>query len=1175
MNATCGCCTGTEVAVPVSEVNAPGLAALTYRTGTYATFLETMLARLTAVPALTTRDPSDPSIALLDAWAVVADVLTFYQERIANEGYLPTALERRSLLELARLIGYRLRPGVAASVKLAFTVSSGFQGSIPAGTRAQSVPGAGESPQYFETSAAFEARDVWNSLAPRLTRPTVITPAPGVPPAMIQNQTATDQDVTPTAVDLIDTIYVDGVTTNLKPGNALLFVFGGSAGEQYLRMVEDVDAQATPNRTELTLAPDPSYTGMLVLYLFLAKAEYGFPGSDVAASITQILTVLLGNLSQGAPIGTAVALLRAALPQVALQRAIADARGFTRVSAFVGQLVRALETLIVKGTASGTLLMAFAVSTRGKLNFAVLPGELAGSPLARLGAIVAPLALPPSVQPANALRLTRSVAQSFAPQSDLAPRLIAALKPAVSGSLYAAWSAVATPTGSVEVFAARVKATLFASGFTGAATVASGKTSFAAPAIASAWGALATATNGLGTIALDTPYDQIAAGTWIAIDRPELDSSGAVQGRTTTYHVVTATRTANLDTTTGYSAKTTLLSLAPPWLSEAAAPQLYTTSTPVLRETVVYAQAEALTLIEEPLDTDVEGAGIDLDDVYAGLEAGRWIIVSGTRTDIPNTSGVAASELAMIAGVEQGAQAPLSATFPLTAPPFAQVFYTTAADANGDRLVVGQLAARSLAAVEQLPLPQVLNQQYSAQIELAPGLYVNAYVPSAAERAGSFPSFEGMLVDPTTHVPYAGGSITSKAGTVVAWRISDEKLHTVLTLATALAYSYDRASLTIYGNVTDATHGQSTGEVLGNGAATRAFATFGLSQSPLTYVSSPTAVGTTSTLTVRVNELQWNEVDDLAAAGPAQRVYVTREDDAGSTSVTFGDGVHGVRPPTGTANVKATYRYGIGAAGNVDAAQISQLATHPLGAQGVLNPLAATGGADADSLEQARANAPLAVMALDRLVSVRDYADFARTYAGIGKAVAARISDGRELLVHVTVAGAGDIPIDPSSDLYANLLQSLQTYGDPYQPVAVDVRSVRLIVMSATVGLSTGYAWEDVAPKVRAALLAVFAFDARALGQAAFQSEAVLAAQSVEGVAFVNVTVFDGVPENITVAQLAALGSTLRARQYVRAQPARIDPAVAPGSPGRIEPAELVFMTPDIPDTLILTEGGS
>src|ERR1035438_8476224 len=74
----------------------------------------------------------DPAIALLDAWAVVADVLTFYQERIANEGYLPTATERRSLLELARLVNYTLRPGVSASVYLAFTVQSGFSGTIPA-----------------------------------------------------------------------------------------------------------------------------------------------------------------------------------------------------------------------------------------------------------------------------------------------------------------------------------------------------------------------------------------------------------------------------------------------------------------------------------------------------------------------------------------------------------------------------------------------------------------------------------------------------------------------------------------------------------------------------------------------------------------------------------------------------------------------------------------------------------------------------------------------------------------------------------------------------------------------------------------------------------------------------------------------------------------------------------
>jgi hypothetical protein len=37
-------------------------------------------------------------------------------------GYLCTATERRSVLELARLLGYKLRPGVAATVYLAYTM---------------------------------------------------------------------------------------------------------------------------------------------------------------------------------------------------------------------------------------------------------------------------------------------------------------------------------------------------------------------------------------------------------------------------------------------------------------------------------------------------------------------------------------------------------------------------------------------------------------------------------------------------------------------------------------------------------------------------------------------------------------------------------------------------------------------------------------------------------------------------------------------------------------------------------------------------------------------------------------------------------------------------------------------------------------------------------------------
>ena len=64
---------------------------------------------------------------------------------------------------------------------------------------------------------------------------------------------------------------------------------------------------------------------------------------------------------------------------------------------------------------------------------------------------------------------------------------------------------------------------------------------------------------------------------------------------------------------------------------------------------------------------------------------------------------------------------------------------------------------------------------------------------------------------------------------------------------------------------------------------------------------------------------------------------------------------------------------------------------------------------------------------------VRDYADFSRTFAGIGKASAARLSDGSRQVVHVTIAGADDIPIDLNSDLYRNLVQALHVNGDPYE----------------------------------------------------------------------------------------------------------------------------------------------
>ena len=98
VNFSCGCCEGVEALTPQPTANRPGLSALRYRAGTHGAFFETMRARLSnfhfedsettkkyPLAALRTRLVSDPSIALLSAAAVVLDVLTFYQERIAND----------------------------------------------------------------------------------------------------------------------------------------------------------------------------------------------------------------------------------------------------------------------------------------------------------------------------------------------------------------------------------------------------------------------------------------------------------------------------------------------------------------------------------------------------------------------------------------------------------------------------------------------------------------------------------------------------------------------------------------------------------------------------------------------------------------------------------------------------------------------------------------------------------------------------------------------------------------------------------------------------------------------------------------------------------------------------------------------------------------------------------
>ncbi len=1103
MKMPCGCCEGVQVVTPIVIWNRPDLDALTYRVGTYSTFFETMLARISginlSIPALnavappalvwplrglTTRDSSDPAIALLDAWSIVADVLTFYQERIANEGFLRTAIERRSLLELARLVGYRLRPGVSASVFLAFNLQNGSSVDIPAGTQAQSVPGPGELPQYFETSAVLPARDVWNSLQPRLTRPQLIT---------------WDGDAVYDARN-IDTIYLDGTSTNLNPNDALLLVSDNTSDPAILRRILTVTPDSTNKRTAITLQLTASVLSaddllqkigpniLTLLPQLVHDAQASLSGTSTADAIIARLNELQSILQQAMAKNDAEAFFQALQLDVAYlreQQAIAIERNYTRLAPWIQSLLASLEPDLdqfVKLSVAGQLKSA----QKPAVTQAAQSQENPPFPLTQLNRFLGPLSMPPSLQPVNTTRLQRTLRQSLGTSrltvSDGTARILRLLRSAASDQFYTAWSSVTSNPPVFRVYAMRPKVGLFGNSapkepqyepepVIGIAAAAS-NLSPGDIKPQSEWPDWSIDPHEEDNqLYLERNVDQILPGSFVAIQ--QVGKSPQVFANTSVEQI---SRNAY-----GISSKTSHITLAgkDTWWSKA------NSDFSVIRTTSVFVQGEQLTLAETPIDEDIAGAEIELARLYDGLDSGRWIIISGQRTDIDGASGVSGTELVMISAVQQG---------------FGTV-YETGNPAN--------------------------------------------------------PSNPPVAVTPP-----------------------GEKLHTTLILANDLAYTYDRSSLKIYANVTKATHGKSQAEAIGSGDGSKSLQTFPLHQSPLTYLPAVTAQGASSTLQTRVNDILWNEVDNLTLMGPGDHSYITRADNNEITSVIFGNGARGSRLPSGPENVKTSYRSGIGSAGNVDALQITQLVTRPLGVKDVINPLRASGGADRDTVDQTRVNTPIAVMSLDRLVSVQDYADFARSFAGIGKASSARFQGRGTSVMHVTIAGVDDIPIDPTSDLYAALFQAMQKYGDPYEPIQLDARSLILLILSARIRISAAYLWEDVVTRVRSKILDTFGFSKRTLGQSVFFSEVLSTIQSVNGVEYVDVDGFGGVsdtnPDGTAIDASSLLnslshqlinpdGTLVRPRKVIPVLSDRMDKS-------GIHPAQLAYFSPAYPDSLILKE---
>jgi len=966
---TCGCCKQENILTPASTVNLPGLKNLAFRIGTHGSFKAQMkadLSRKKTLTELTSREDDDPSFALIDAWACVLDALTFYQERIANEGYLPTATERLSVLNLARAIGYELKPGVAASTFLAFTLdeAAGSPGEarINKGTKVMSIPGQDEKPQTFETIETIEAYASWNALKPKLT----------------QNNFPVFKD---------KELYLKGVTTGLKPGDGLLII---------------------------------------------GKERFESPTNDNwdFRRIKTVMTFTEGNYTK-----------------ITWEKGL----GWKRLDK---QVLPAKEELKIYALRQRAALFGY------------------------------------------------NAPDWHAMPDDLRDGYIPVAKTDTNDTQYKGYDN--WPDFNIS------------SNFSSVSDY---------------------------SIYLDSLYPQITEGSWIVLSVPDYDEVFKVMG------VEESSRTNYT-----LNSKSTHLKLSGENLKEKFDNKI--------RETVVFAKSEELDIAQAPLIDPVQKDTIALDKVFTGLNKDKTLILSGKRSRAVIKSIAKGMKLVSLDDPGSSKEIKVGDSFYVHDPP--------ACNENGDlewhlmdrKGFVGRIIEESKDVVLAKGAKQakimndgliLISDDVSKFITLEknsvldilddpPFVYSNRQLVWHLRYKGTGKSIDGHVAVTPGRIVFSPAEkddpVFSEVVSVKS--VSDDNGFDVLTLNVPLVNVYDRKTVVIYGNVSRATHGETKTEVLGNGDASRSFQKFILKQTPLTYISSSSADGAQSSLAIRVNDILWDEEKSLYWLDRKNRAFITQLADDGTVTVRFGDGKTGARLPTGSENVTATYRVGTGTQGMVKASQLSLLISRPLGVQGVINPLAPTGADEPEKLENARQNAPMKVLTLDRVVSLTDYEDFTRAFSGIGKASAVWLWGGEIRYVHITIASADGKCVDPTSDTYKNLWKAIDESKDPVVQFRIDTFTPLFFDISARILINERYIKDKVFAAVKDALINAFSFARRNFGQPVTESEINAVIQGVEGVVAVDLN--EDTLKKIPYASIALLeNNTVKRAELLTINPEGID----------------------------------
>ena len=1070
---TCGCCELPDQ-TPITAFNRSGLSAIVFRVGTYATFRLSMLQRIfgtRALSALKTRSDDDYAITLLDMWATVADVLTFYQERIANESYLRTAQQRDSVLRMARMLDYHLRPGIAATTFLAFTLDKDSSLKIPIGLRVQSVPAEDEQPQIYETLESILADSRLNSSR--------ILPTPeGFNPLA---KGSTSGLLAPGPEGLLG-------AAALSPGDQLVLFSTGQIEKLTVREIKTDEHRITlrwsgpiQNSNWTFNSSMMSFDRTFRIFGYNAPTQYMEPKEDPSApGIFTWRKRSIGSLF--VPSSNTLAL---------------DAK-YEDVA--VGSQV------LVSSPGSNVLATVTAISQ---------------------GQVRLPEPPPPVEMPAledTVTLLTLSTSISIADRRNAIIYEIKSPRIRFWGYRYPSTLSgdrVLLPVRRIDRDTVEIGRTIennvFKSGLQlPIKSVEAGRTVIIRDAIQGPTLATVARAEAIGLdVTVTTTSDDFSTAIELRLTPEGAKRLTGLRSATLPSSFTLTSSKRELNVTIGELPSRTIKLTVAPANAGAAAAQLQARLMTSLPLTPEFAQVRVLSL----------GNELFIFPGVAGLP-----ITFGPTADDATTAG----ELGLVSPEAIRVDALLSgvlAAVPAITSPFREL--SVSFGPIGPRKV-------SLGAA-----PSSLN---SAQALLETAL-------RAADPSPAFALAEVVVLgNRLLIIPGTGGS-----------SIQD---FLAISLESETSFQLAMESAVLFGNVALSSHGEKVlDEVLGDGDTSKAFQKFELQKTPLTYVPSAEAGGTDSSLEIRVNDIQWSEVPSLFGRGPTEQVYITRLADDGKVTVGFGDGRAGARLPSGRGNVVADYRQGAGLVGRVTAGSLRTSLDMPVGLKSAVNPFAATGGADPESIDQARENAPTTVRTFGRAVSLRDFEDLVRASGEVGKAHATWVWNREARAVHLTIAAQGGLRFSPT-DL-SRIHASLNTQRDPNHALFLDNYTEVPVVVKATVRVNPNYVASKVGAAAREALLQALSFTSMKFGQPVSISDVYAVLQQVEGVISVDVDLFHF--KDQSAAFLAARGATTApVQRTLRIFSAR--PNTVPMPPAL--PAELAVIEIPKQDVQIVTSGG-